>query len=221
MGTVCGNDRSSWRNWYRKVYAELLRRFNDRYEPLVAERKRMLFSGLRGRVLEIGAGAGANLPFLPAGVQWIGVDPNPYLASYVERMWREPGVDAEFRVGRAEELPLEDDSADAVLSTLVLCCVPEPRRVLEEIRRVLKPGGRFLFIEHVAARPGSSTRRRQEFIRPVWRRLAGGCHPDRETWKSIEEAGFSRVELEHFRLPLPIAGPHIAGVAWEPDDPVD
>jgi len=209
------------RGWRRKLHAALLAKFNQHYEPLMAARKRALFSGLHGRVLEIGAGNGVNLPFFPKTVQWLGVDPNPCMAAYIAEAARRCGRRADFRVGVAEELPAEDASVDAVVSTLVLCCVKDPTIVLAEICRVLKPGGRFVFIEHVAAPPGSATRRRQKLICPIWSRLADGCHPNRETWRWISSAGFERMEIEYFRLPLPIAGPHIAGLAWKPASRLD
>lgn len=199
--------------WYQCIYAALLERFDRRYAPLVAERKRRLLGELAGTVIEIGAGTGANLPFLNGGVRWLGVDPNPATHRYVERKARQLGLEARLVEGRAERLPFESASADAVVSTLVLCGVADQRAVLEEILRVLKPGGRFVFLEHVAAEPGTATRRRQRLVRPVWSLLADGCRPDRETWRAIESAGFSHLAYERFRLPLPIAGPHIAGVA--------
>jgi hypothetical protein len=78
---------------------------------------------------------------------------------------------------------------------------------------VLRPGGRFAFIEHVAAPHGTRTRRVQRWIRPVWRVLGDGCNPERETWVSIRKAGFAEVNLQHFRVPFPVIGPHIAGIA--------
>lgn len=199
--------------WYQCTYAALLERFDRRYAPLVAARKRRLLGELIGTVIEIGAGTGANLPYLNPGVRWFGVDPNPAVRRYIERKARQLAAGAQFVEGRAEHLPFGSASADAVISTLVLCGVADQRAVLEEILRVLKPGGRFVFLEHVAAEPGTATRRRQRLVRPVWSLLADGCRPDRETWRAIESAGFARLEYERFRLPLPIAGPHIAGVA--------
>lgn len=199
--------------WYQCVYAALLERFDRRYAPLVADRKRRLLGELTGTVVEIGAGTGANLPYLSPGVRWFGVDPNPAMHRYVGEKAQRFSVRAKLVEGRAEHLPFENASADAVISTLVLCGVADQRAVLEEILRVLKPGGRFVFLEHVAAEPGTATRRRQRLVRPVWSLLADGCRPDRETWRAIESAGFARLDYERFRLPLPIAGPHIAGVA--------
>ncbi|MCW5978389.1 MAG: class I SAM-dependent methyltransferase [Bryobacteraceae bacterium] len=199
--------------WQHRLYAALLPRFHQRYAPLVAERKRELLGGLSGTVLEIGAGTGANLPYLGRDVRWIGLDPNPYTPRYARESASRAGVAALFGSAVAEQLPAADESVDAVISTLVLCCVEDPGAALREIVRVLKPGGRFVFIEHVAAPEGTRTRRWQTLVLPLWKRFADGCHPNRETWRWIESAGFARVRYDRFRLPMPIAGPHMAGEA--------
>ena len=102
---------------------------------------------------------------------------------------------------------------DAVVSTLVLCSVSDPAAVLRGILRVLKPGGRFLFLEHVLAPPGTRLRRVQKALRPVWKLIADSCHLDRETGTTIEQAGFGQVRYEHFRLPLGPVATQIAGCA--------
>jgi ubiquinone/menaquinone biosynthesis C-methylase UbiE len=195
------------------MYAALLVRFHEFYAPMVADRKQALLSGLRGTVLELGAGTGANLPFLSKQVRWIGLDPNPFLPPYVREAARRSGIADHFGAAVAEALPAGDSSVDAVISTLVLCTVTDPALALREVLRVLKPGGRFVFIEHVAAAHGTSTLRWQKLVGPLWSRLGGGCHPDRETWKWIEAAGFQHVSYEKFDVRLRIVGPHIAGVA--------
>jgi ubiquinone/menaquinone biosynthesis C-methylase UbiE len=122
-------------------------------------------------------------------------------------------LDGELRTGTAEQLGMPSASVDAVVSTLVLCSVPSVAAVLKEILRVLKPGGRFVFIEHVAAPRGTMLRFGQQFVRPLSICFADGCHPDRETGEAIEAAGFGEVKLERFRAPLWLASPHVAGVA--------
>ncbi len=199
--------------WSRRVHAWLLAHCAARYERMVADRKRALFAGLRGEVLEIGPGAGPNLPYYAAGIQWIGIEPNPYMDSYLRKRAAGVGLPVELRLGTAEHLPTEDNSMDAVVGTLVLCSVTDPQAALQEILRVLRPGGRFLFIEHVAAEPGTRLRRLQTMLRPVWKVIADGCHPDRETGAAIKQAGFERVEYVHFRLPLGLVGTQIAGYA--------
>ena len=163
--------------------------------------------------MEIGPGTGANLRFYAPGVRWVGVEPNPWAHDYLRREAARVGLAAEVRAGTAEALPLADASVDAVVSTLVLCTVPHVPRALAEVRRVLRPGGRFVFVEHVLAPPRTRTRAVQRLVRPVWPLLADGCHPDRDIERAIREAGFARVALERFRAPVPVIGPHVAGVA--------
>jgi ubiquinone/menaquinone biosynthesis C-methylase UbiE len=172
---------------------------------------------LSGVVVEIGPGAGANLPYLGSGVHWIGVEPNRYARPYLERAAGEAGVTHEVREGNAERLPVDAASADAVIGTLVLCSVEDIDGALREIRRVLKPGGRYVFIEHVAAPDGTWRRRLQRWVRPLWRVIADGCRPDRETLRSIRAAGFAHVEAEEFLAPVGLVAPHIAGTATTRD----
>ncbi|MDX2149159.1 MAG: class I SAM-dependent methyltransferase [Bryobacteraceae bacterium] len=196
-----------------RIHGWLLDRFNRRYEPLVAERKRALLGGLSGHVLEIGAGTGANIKFLPKTIRYMAVEPSRGMKRALARRALDAGLSIDIHVSRAEALRLADQSVDAVVCTLVLCSVSDPERVLAEVRRVLRPGGRFVYLEHIAGPPGTRRRRRQELIAPVWRICSGGCNVNRETPELIAQAGFSRVEHELFELPLPIAGPHVAGVA--------
>jgi ubiquinone/menaquinone biosynthesis C-methylase UbiE len=148
-------------------------------------------------------------------VRWIGIEPNVYMHPYLRRRAAAIDINADLRVGLAEALDLPAQSADAVVSTLVLCSVDDVAATLREAQRVLKPGGRFVFLEHVAAPRGTPLRRAQQLIRPVWQRCVDGCHPDRETWRSLEAAGFAHLDYERFDAaqPMPIVCPHIAGTA--------
>ncbi len=113
-------------------------------------------------------------------------------------------------------LPAADASLDAVISTLVLCSVPQPEASLAEILRVLKPGGKFIFIEHVAGRPGTRLRAFQNIIQPLWTLVGDGCHPNRETGQAIRRAGFARLEIEQFRYPGGgLVAPGISGTAFK------
>ena len=179
----------------------------------MADRKRVLFSDLHGDVLEIGPGTGINLCYYPIGIRWIGIEPNLFMYPYLKKEAKKLHFDIDLRSGSAEQLEIQDSTIDVVVSTLVLCSVNNPKRVLQEILRVLKPGGRFLFMEHVAAPLGTWLRRVQCWLRPVWRVVVDGCCPDRETLTVIESAGFDCISCQHFRAPLPIVGPHVAGVA--------
>lgn len=183
------------------------------YEPRIAPRKRALLASLRGRVLEIGPGTGPNLKYFTRHVEWTGVEPNPHMHRYLRREAERLGMNVTLVEGSAMDLPFEDGSFDAVVGTLVLCSVPDPDRVLAEVKRVLKPGGTYRFVEHVQAEPGSRTARVQRFIKPIWHCCADGCHVDRRSWEPIERAGFGDVAMERFQLPFPIVSPHIVGQA--------
>jgi ubiquinone/menaquinone biosynthesis C-methylase UbiE len=200
--------------WYKRAQAWVLSRGNRRYESMVAGEKAVLLASVSGTVLEIGPGGGVNLGFLRREVRWIGVEPNPFFHDRLRDRAACLGLDAEVKLGTAEALPVPDHSVDAVLGSLVLCSVRDPAAALREVRRVLRPGGRFVFLEHVAADTGSALRVAQRALCPIWSAFSDGCHPDRDTAARIAEAGFSRVDLRRFRLPIPIMGPHIAGAAW-------
>jgi len=206
-------------SWFADARRRGFARFYDRvvakHDALVAERRAALLGTLEGTVLELGPGTGINFRHLPRSVRWIGVEPNPHMHPFLLQRAQEAGVHAEIRGIAAEEMEVEPESVDAVVCTLVLCSVDDPARILADARRVLKPGGRFVFLEHVGAPPGSALRLVQRLIRPGWRFLADGCCPDRDTAEMLRCAGFSALELEEFRLPrsmLPIT-PHVAGTA--------
>ena len=193
-------------------------RCGHKTDHYLAGYKSRLFSGLRGTVLEIGPGAGANLRHLPKkDIRWIGIEPNPYMNQHLEKEARRLRMKIDLRYGTAEDLPLESGAVDFAISTLVLCSVVDQRCALREVFRVLKPGGRLLFIEHVAAPSGSLLRRVQTAIKPLWRRMGDGCNPDRQTRVALEEAGFAELAVEEFAAPLPIVRPHIAGHATKAD----
>ncbi len=197
----------------QRAHAWLMFRVSGRYERLVGNRKRELLGALDGDVLEIGPGTGPNLRYLRAEVRWTGVEPNPYMHAYLRRAAGALGREVALHEGGAESLPLGDGTVDAVVSTLVLCSVRRPEEALREVWRVLKPGGRFVFLEHVAAARGSTRRRWQRILRPVWRMASGGCRLDQDTLALIHAAGFREVRVERFALPLGPVGAQIAGHA--------
>ncbi len=176
-------------------------------------RKRALLAGLGPTVVEIGAGAGVNAEYLAPGTRWVAVEPNGFLHADLRRAADRSGLDLDLHTATAEALPLPDASADAVVATLVLCSVDDPAAALAEARRVLRPGGRFVFIEHVAAPPETLLRRLQRALRAPWGVVADGCRPDRDTEALVRAAGFSEVTVERFRMPLGLVAPHIAGTA--------
>lgn len=205
------------RDLRRRLFARFYDRVQASYDARIAPRKQALFADLSGTVVEIGPGTGANLAHLPRGVRWIGIEPNPHMQAHLRQRAAAAGIAAEFRLASAQGLEFDDASIDVVLSTLVLCSVPDPLAVLAEVRRVLRPGGRFVFIEHVAAPRGTLLRRSQRLLGPLWSLMADGCRPDRELGAAIRAAGFGALELEEFRVlrhsPLDLVGPHVAGVA--------
>jgi SAM-dependent methyltransferase len=194
-----------------RLFAKALAEEGTIHERVVAPYKRQLLAGVHGDVLEIGPGAGANFDYFPADVRWIGVEPNPYMEKYLRAAAKGRAVD--LRVGYSEALPAADQSMDVVVTTLVLCSVRDVPKTLAEIRRVLRPGGKYLFIEHVAAPQGSGLRRLQNWITPLWSFFADGCHPNREVWRQLEAVGFSHLEITHVDVDMPVIKPHIVGYA--------
>ncbi|HEY3455411.1 MAG TPA: class I SAM-dependent methyltransferase [Bryobacteraceae bacterium] len=198
----------------QRIFAWAISRFSGRYERFAGKYKERLFAGLSGTVLEIGPGTGINLRYFgDPGVRWIGVEPNLFMERYLRDEAARLGMTVDLRIGTADALPVDNESVDAVNSTLVLCCVKDQGQSLREVIRVLKPGGRLVFLEHVAAAPGTRLRRMQNFITPVWKRLGDGCHPNRETGVALECAGFAQVEYERITAPVSVVSPQIVGTA--------
>lgn len=168
-----------------------------------------------GDVLEIGAGTGGNLAFYPPDVSLTLLEPNPFMIRYLRRTLDERGLsDAAVIEAQAEGIPLPDASMDTVVSVHVLCSVRDQAHVLAEIKRVLRPGGRFLFLEHVADHPGTVNHTVQRVINPAWRFVGDGCHLTRDTGAAIRAAGFSKVVVDDFRAAWGgVVGPHVTGYA--------
>jgi len=182
-------------------------------EPRLATIKRKYLSDLHGTLLEIGAGTGGNFPYFAPDVRWIGVEPNVFMHQYLRRTAEKYGFMPDIRPAQGEYLPVDDASMDAVVTSHVLCSVDDQAQVLSEVMRVLKPGGKFAFVEHVAAPESSSLRFMQRLIEPPWRFAGDGCHLSRDTGAVIESAGFSHIAIERLSLPYFVAGPHVAGIA--------
>lgn len=190
----------------------------------VAEHRRRSLSGLAGRVVEIGAGDGANFAYYPAAVTGVlAVEPEPYLRVAAARHATRSTIPIEVVAGAAEQLPAADGSFDAAVVSLVLCSVGDQRLALSEIFRVLRPGGELRFYEHVAAPPGSTLARVQRIAdATVWPWFFGGCHAGRDTVAAIEAAGFVIDELDRFAFPPgqpSPASPHVVGRATRPASP--
>jgi SAM-dependent methyltransferase len=184
-------------------------------DHLLQPHKRRLLADLPDTVVELGSGVGANLRYLAPGSTLIAIEPNPAMHRRLRRAAGRRGVRVDLRAAPAERTDLADASTDVVVSSLVLCTVRDVDRVLAEVRRVLRPGGRFLFLEHVAAPEGTALRRLQRRVRAPWGWCFEGCSCERDLAAAIRSAGFSRVEIEAYRLRSPFLpfNPQIAGVA--------
>lgn len=182
--------------------------------------RREVVAGASGRVLEIGAGTGANLEFYGSEVdRLILVEPDPHMREQLAEKVRASGrTGVQIVPIIAEALPASDESIDTVVSTLVLCSVEVPEQVLREVRRVLRPGGALRFLEHVGAHDNPGRRKWQERIEPMWKVAADGCHLTRETAETIQRTGFEMDELtrESMRKAWPILRPTVRGVARKP-----
>lgn len=158
----------------------------------VMKRRAALVPLARGDVFELGCGGGINHAFYDAGAitSYAGVDPHEGLLEGARRAAREKGWVADLRQGRGEAIPFAEASFDCVVCTFTLCSVADPAQVMREMRRILRPGGKALFLEHGRA-PDPGVRRWQERIEPLWKRLAGGCHLTRPVASALAEAGFA------------------------------
>ena len=201
------------------LFARFFNRLSGVMEKEVGRFRDELLAGLRGSVVEVGAGNGMNFRHYPASVeQVVAVEPEPYLRARAEVTARQAPVPVTVRPGTADELGLPDESFDAAVVCLVLCSVPDQLAALSELRRVLKPGGQLRFLEHV--RSVSQRKARLQAVADrsgVWPRLAGGCHCSRDTIGAIEAAGF-RVEHERsvdFGPAWNITNPHLVGSALQ------
>jgi ubiquinone/menaquinone biosynthesis C-methylase UbiE len=158
-----------------------------------------------GRVLEIGIGPGLNLPFYGPNVRAvIGIDPSSELLAMAARRGSALQLPVELIKGSSEALPLDDASIDTVVTTWTLCTIPGPARALGEMRRVLKPGGQLLFVEHGRA-PDPGVTRWQDGLTPIWKHFTGGCHLNRKIDDLIDGSGFAISALHNEYLPGPKA----------------
>jgi ubiquinone/menaquinone biosynthesis C-methylase UbiE len=186
---------------------------SDHLDTRDAWRSRAL-PGLRGTVLDLGAGTGVAAELLSASVTWIALEPARYARTELSaRVASRPG--SRYLTEHAEEIPLEDASVDAVIASTVLCSVKNQRVALGELTRVLRPGGRLVFYEHVAAARGTWTRFLQRAYAPLSRLIDDGCDPARDTEAAIRNAGFASVQVRAFERPgsLGTVEPYIEGEA--------
>lgn len=180
------------------------------------EHRRRLLSRARGIVVELGSGTGANFRFYPAAVdRVIAIEPEPSLRALSDEAASRSATPVTVLDAVAEALPLDDGSADTIIASLVLCSVTDPAQAIRECRRVLRPGGMLLFYEHVR----SSSRLlalAEDFAAPLWSRLAGGCHPNRDTVGLLRSGGFEILDADRFGFApaaLTPATAHVLGAA--------
>lgn len=189
-------------SFYQRHILPPLLNFAMRQKPLQPFRERVISNAI-GDVLEIGIGSGLNLPLYGTSVRSvIGIEPSTGLLAMAEQQMERVLVPVEFLQASAEALPIESHSVDTVVTTWTLCTIPDARKALQEARRVLRPGGTLLFVEHGRA-PEKAVARWQDRIDPLWGRIAGGCHLNRQIDALIIEAGFQIDTMRHDRMPGP------------------
>jgi SAM-dependent methyltransferase len=229
---------------YDATWGRVFARFYDRALKATEENglgamRGELLAGARGRVIEIGAGTGVNLDLYGDGVEDLTlVEPDPHMGAQLRKRLADRGdggadvragasidpadalaaparpIPAHLVAAPAEALPFPDDTFDTAVATLVLCTIPDPVAAIDELARVLKPGGRLLFIEHVRADDASSARWQDRLEKP-WRFLADDCHCNRDTEANLRTSSFRVEEIDHTKMPkaAPIVRPLIRGTA--------
>lgn len=202
--------------WGRMFSAFYDRGFKASEEAGLREMRRDLLRQARGRVLELGSGTGLNLELYPReGLECLTLtEPDPHMIRQLRDRVQEIGCAADVVEVGAENLPFDDSSYDTVVVTLVLCTVPNPAAALQEIKRVLKPDGQFLFLEHVRSR-NPDLAKWQDRLEGPWRFLGDGCHCNRDTVSAISAAGFALGDVERPEFPKapPIVKPMAKGSA--------
>jgi ubiquinone/menaquinone biosynthesis C-methylase UbiE len=194
------------------IFARFYDRISRSMWPVEVDHRTELVAGLRGRVLEVGAGTGLNFQLYPSGVEVVAVEPEPNMMRLARRRVAESGFGVRLLRAAAESLPFPDASFDAAVTSLVLCSVGDPDAAARELRRVLRPGGELRVFEHVRSENPRHARW-QDWLTPVWRRFSAGCHPNRDTAATLGTAGFA-VDVRRVPIGPPSpARPHILGVA--------
>lgn len=205
--------------WFAAVYDRMMA---PAERSFMKDVRKELAGGASGRVLEIGAGTGANFAHYQDGLEVVATEPDPYMMRRAEAKAAESKARIELKQASAAKLPFEDASFDTVVGTLVMCSVDDQAKALAEVRRVLKPTGEYRFFEHVRYdNPIGALS--QTLIAPLWGWCGAGCHPNRKTVDSIRDAGFevTRVEVTRPTPPIPpmiFTRPHALGFATPRSD---
>ncbi len=206
---------ATWGRLFAAMYDRGLKGTED---AGLRQMRRETLAGASGRTIDLGAGTGANLDLFPEAVtELVLAEPDPHMAAKLRPKLAASGVEAEIVAAPAERLPFEDSSFDTAVFTLVLCTVPDPAAALAEAARVLKPGGRLLFVEHVRAEDAGLAHWQDRLEKP-WRFLADGCHCNRDTVAAIEASPLELDKVENGQLPKapPIVRPLVKGSAVLP-----
>jgi ubiquinone/menaquinone biosynthesis C-methylase UbiE len=201
--------------WGRGFTALYDRSLKGTEEAGLRRMRQSTLDGASGRTIDIGSGTGANLGLYPTAVtELVLAEPDPHMLKKLHAKVGETGVDAEIVEAPAERLPFEDSSFDTAVFTLVLCTVPDPAAALAEAARILKPGSRLLFVEHVRSEDEGLARWQDRLERP-WHFFGDGCHCNRDTIATIEASKLEIEEVERERMPKapPLVRPVVRGSA--------
>jgi ubiquinone/menaquinone biosynthesis C-methylase UbiE len=203
--------------WFAAIYDKMLASEEKKY--LGAIREDML-KDVSGDVLEVGAGTGANFQYYRKGAHVVAIEPDPYMLQRAQERAANAAVDIDLRQVAADQLPFPDAAFDFVIATLVLCSVSDPRKVLSEIYRVLRPGSEYRLYEHVRYRNpiGGLV---QDAVTPVWQWFGAGCHPNRDAERLVRESGFEVVSAQRLTHvppvpPMIFVRPNLRAVARRP-----
>ena len=186
---------------YQKYILPRLIHFSCSQGPTMRQREKVVPLA-SGRVLEVGIGSGLNLPFYDRSkvTRLWGLEPAAEMREMTRRAASDIDLDVELIDLPGEEIPLESDEVDTVVVTYTLCTIPDTRQALNQVARVLRPGGTLIFCEHGTA-PDAGVRRWQNRMNPVWNRIGGGCHLNRDIPGLIEQGGFRIVSMDSMDLP--------------------
>ena len=212
MGIAARIYDATWGRGFAAIYDRGLKATED---AGLREMRREVLSGASGRTIDVGAGTGVNVELFPPQVtELVLAEPDPHMAAKLRPKLRASGVAAELIEAPAERLPFEPASFDTVAFTLVLCTVPDPVAALAEAARILRPGGKLLFVEHVRSEEPRLARWQDRLEKP-WRFLADGCHCNRDTVAAIEASPFELGPVEQGQMPKtpPIVRPLVRGSA--------
>lgn len=182
---------------------------------LFGKSKRELFKDHPEIIVEIGSGAGANMRYLRKGTKLIAIEPNIHMHKNLRKSANRSGIDLEIKSITGEVIDLPDNSCDFVISTLVLCTVNNPKQCLDQIKRILRPNGKFVFIEHVKAREKTILSFIQNLLHKPWHWFFEGCHTNRDTKTLLESGGFNSLDIEQYNSYSPFIPiiPQIRGKA--------